>query len=457
LDRKSFQIALLGTSTALCIVGALVLKIGYLYPLLGAIFYLLYFKLDLSYLFFPLILFLEMFVYGVLGYGSNHVFGMRAGYSDIFLLLTAGILVLNRAISNEERENDIGLVFFFFGWILLFLISVFSHHEYLHSGLRMFQLAGAEPFLILLIGFLSIKTKQQLIKSTIFSALLFIPFGFWTLSNWGFFAGVAETTTEAAIQLAEATVDSTYFYRNKNISSAVFLTVAPVFTGFAIFDTRKFVKFILGAAAAVSTLVVFASQSRGAIVAMVAGYCIAAILSFKLRIRLLFGSIFIALVGTVVLFYSGLGSIILTRLFQEGAANRLELLQASLAMIIDNPITGIGLSENAFMNAIYFYSRSGANFAHPHNSYLMLAVFGGLPLFVWFIALIVALFKRPFRQKLTGQRQWLKWGLSAGSISFLIIILSDFHLFVSVSSMCFWSVSSMLIIHYRICEADSNV
>ena len=73
-------------------------------------------------------------------------------------------------------------------------------------------------------------------------------------------------------------------------------------------------------------------------------------------------------------------------------ATRLNLIHTSLAMIADNPVTGIGSGMYGDMVPYYKYPGFYDTFCHAHNDHLQIAVISGLPGFFAWIVLWISWF-----------------------------------------------------------------
>jgi O-antigen ligase len=425
--------------TIVALVGALVLDLAYLYPILGALVLGLFILLKLDHLFLALLLITEGFIFGALGYGANTLLGLRVGYSDL-LLAGLSVAALVRMVNVRGQLEGQRLRFsLFLVWGLLFLLSVVVHPEVFESGMSKFQLFCVNPFLIFLVGSNCLDRRERLEQGLIALAVVAIPLGLMILNTWVQAGFSSEETGLDAASLREATEEGTYLFRNKNISGAVFAALAPLFIGAAGALKSWLGRLASAGAAAVSMGVVFLSLSRGSLLSLLAGMFVLGLLGLRSRkVFFLLGTGFSAL-GLLILESLGLLEPLLLR-FQEGADfNRLDLLQASARMIADQPLIGIGQSEFSFLEALGTYSRSDVNLVHPHNSFLQMAVFGGLPLFFTFLLLIGSLLRRPGGH-FSVEPSWhrLQASVLAGVVAFLVNMLTDFIYFNSISCFIFW-------------------
>jgi O-antigen ligase len=443
--------------TILALVGALVLDLAYLYPILGAIALGLVLVLKLDHLFFAGLLLSEGFVFGLLGYGANDFFGLRIGYSDL-LLLSLGITVIVRLIYNRgELASYRTQLTLFIVWILLYTFSVLLHPELLESGLAKWQLFCIDPFLIFLVGIRALDCQERVEQAVLALTLAALPLGIMIASNWLSTGISTEESLLDADALREATAEGTYMFRNKNISGAIFAALAPLFVGVA-WTYRGWLPRLLGLAAlAVSLTVVALSLSRGSILALSVGFLLLGSLTARSRTAFILSSAVVGGLALLTLEAVGLLAPILERFEGGFDLNRAELFRASLGMIADYPLTGIGMSEFRFLDLVAYYSGSDVNLVHPHNSFLQMVVFGGLPLLAGFLVLLTSLLRNgPLAEPYTAARRFQVASL-ASVLVFLLNMLTDFVYFNSISCFVFWILLTIHVSHAHLLRGQAVV
>lgn len=147
------------------------------------------------------------------------------------------------------------------------------------------------------------------------------------------------------------------------------------------------------------SLALLATYSIGAIVSVAIGLIVFLALVQSARLRV---GLFAVIGGIVVLFWAAFPAEI-NALVQHGASgelvDRAAIWQSTIHMIEANPIAGIGLGQRSYLAqaGLYRISQLGGPVPTPHNSYLELAAFAGLPVLAVFLALLVGLVWRAVR------------------------------------------------------------
>lgn len=120
-------------------------------------------------------------------------------------------------------------------------------------------------------------------------------------------------------------------------------------------------------------------------------------------------------------------------------------------IIADHPLGGIGFGEHQFLRAMdgYGYAEEyGRLFDNPHNSYLQMTVYAGIPVLVVFILANLALLCRAaqiiFRDVENGNVPTV-FGMSIGITGFLVCIYPDMHLFAQSVAPIYWVFFGLLL------------
>ncbi len=129
-------------------------------------------------------------------------------------------------------------------------------------------------------------------------------------------------------------------------------------------------------------------------------------------------------------------------------AYRVSIWQASLTMIRDFWMSGIGAGSDAFSMIYPKYALAGANFAlHSHNLFLQIMVEAGICGIVTFVALIIAFVRRAFSRSVYKNRSSLKGAvtiaLAAGLLGFLFQGLTDNVWYNYKMVLIFWIVLAL--------------
>jgi O-antigen ligase len=120
--------------------------------------------------------------------------------------------------------------------------------------------------------------------------------------------------------------------------------------------------------------------------------------------------------------------------------------------IADNPLMGIGFGETQFVNVIrdvYGFERTygEGSLDNPHNSYLQMTVYAGVPALLAFLLANLLLLFRAVRSLFgdLADRQTLIFGLAVGILGFLIACYPDMHMFTQTLAPVYWVVFGLLL------------
>ena len=133
--------------------------------------------------------------------------------------------------------------------------------------------------------------------------------------------------------------------------------------------------------------------------------------------------------------------------------SRASVWQYTKGIIADHALFGIGLGEQQFLAAMArtdFRERYGrTSLDNPHNSYLQVAVYAGIPTVAIFVfANVVLLWKAlrvVMRPRLDSDARGAIFGLAVGVTSFLISIYPDMHLFTQNVGPLYWLYVGLLL------------
>lgn len=121
--------------------------------------------------------------------------------------------------------------------------------------------------------------------------------------------------------------------------------------------------------------------------------------------------------------------------------------------IADHPFAGIGFGEQQFVNVIRdeyrFEDEYGeASLDNPHNSYLQMTVYAGIPaLLVFVIANCVLLFRalRSILGRAAATQTHMVFGMMVGVAGFLTAIYPDMHMFTQTVAPVYWVFFGLLL------------
>jgi O-antigen ligase len=221
-----------------------------------------------------------------------------------------------------------------------------------------------------------------------------------------------------------------YAYSNPNDLATLCLIALGVALGLLFArPSRILVRLGGGISAILLLVVILLTQSRGAVIGLVAGMGPAFIWSgLKRPGRLLLSAGVLALVVGLAIpavvweRLSGIGMLTSTSTIAQAdpegsAAERFEIQKVALQIVVDNPVFGVGLGAYPLANARYAPELGRKD---AHNTYLNLAAELGLPGLVLWCALVLSVLRYAYRSRrlaapgeLATQQAWIERALWA--------------------------------------------
>jgi O-antigen ligase len=430
-------------------VGIFIVILGFNLLGMGTIYFLLLFAslavipvlfTRLSVYLFAILLFLDAIMLGVFSYGGYQLLGLRATFFDLFILVSSLILL----IRLREKASFRFLVPFLI-FLLFFLLSVIHQPQILESGIRYFQLFALENFLILLLALLIIDTKRNariVLGGVVVMMSLVALYFFYRYWQHGqiVISGAAGESESLVLAFPEGSD-----FSNRNSMAAMVLPVVIMLTVFAFELKSRPVRLVSAVIASLVFILVISSASRGAAVAAFGGIGFYLIMRFREGRLSLLPAIFIGLVVAALLMQTGIGKRMYDRVFSEEDNqivlledyNRRSLITTSASLIQQHPLLGIGFDEQTFIKENELFNSSSVVWAHPHNSYLYLWVFGGS---LSFIALLWVGFylAAPIWRALRTRRDPLLMALAAALFGLLLDFGTDRTFFIGPISHLFF-------------------
>ncbi len=120
--------------------------------------------------------------------------------------------------------------------------------------------------------------------------------------------------------------------------------------------------------------------------------------------------------------------------------------------ISDNPLLGIGFGEQQFLRVMGDYGFTEAygeeSLDNPHNSYLQMTVYAGLPALFAFVLANIVLLARAWRsiwRGTAGNRTHITFGFAVGIAGFLAVIYPDMHMFTQTVAPVYWMFFALLV------------
>lgn len=244
-----------------------------------------------------------------------------------------------------------------------------------------------------------------------------------------------------------------YIYSNPNdLATLCLLSLGVALTIFFAKPTRRLVQLGAGVTAVLLVVVMFLTQSRGAVIGLIVGMGWGVIrLGLKRPVSLLFfgGVLALAVVLTVPdrvwERLAGIEKLSSTSTIAEAdpegsAGERYEILQTAWRIFVDHPVFGVGFGVYPRANDKYAPALGPRD---THNTYMNLAAEVGLPgLLLWCALVLSVLWYAYRRRKLAQQRQlatspqaWLErafWGYLAAAVAGTYVTLSFPYMMLAI-------------------------
>ena len=125
--------------------------------------------------------------------------------------------------------------------------------------------------------------------------------------------------------------------------------------------------------------------------------------------------------------------------------SRQTIWRDTLTIIADHPLAGIGFGEDQFVKITRSYGVNALD--NPHNSYLQMTVYAGVPCLVAFLFANGALLTRAVRYAARGLSAATPtvFGLATGIAGFLASAYPDMHLFTQTVAPVYWVCFALLL------------
>jgi putative inorganic carbon (HCO3(-)) transporter len=135
----------------------------------------------------------------------------------------------------------------------------------------------------------------------------------------------------------------------------------------------------------------------------------------------------------------------------SGKRSRLSVWTYALRIISDNPFLGIGLGEQQFLKRMFQYGFATEfqqrPLDNPHNSFLQIAVYAGIPALIIFVAINVSLLKRGIsivKNNINQDMSYYLMGVISGLIGFLACSFTGGFIFYTSVSPVYWLFLGLL-------------
>lgn len=296
----------------------------------------------------------------------------------------------------------------------------------------------------------TIRTKKvwlALVKTFLASALIVAVYG--VIQN---FTGVSSTESWIDEEMfTDIKVRVYSFFNNPNVLGEFLVLTIPVMVALIWNKVREEHKTIFGISLLVMAACMIFTWSRGAWLGMLVAVAIFLAISDK---RWIFAGILALVLVPVGLYFSG-NTAIVERVLSIGntadtsTAYRVSIWRASIKLLKDFWLPGIGVGSDAYKAVYPVYALTGADFAlHSHNLYLQFWVEAGIIGIVSLITLITGFIKNTFSVNVVNNIKKcdvakLTVALCSGIIGFMVQGLTDYVWYNYKILMIFWIIIAL--------------
>ena len=426
---------------------------------IGALFMLTVIFSPLRVFTIPLAFFLDHIVISM-GYGTNTIVGLRAGYFDIFLVLCCSYYFVENMVQTHRLRVKLPNLWLWAFWILLGVVNIALFHNHLSQSMSSFQYLFIEPPLIVFAAVYTVRSRRDLLLAVFGTGLVLFGANLFYIRQFYQTTGSLMPGSISALIDVKHEVSGTMF-GNKNVFGAVNLVLALVVFFVGRVAEKRYIRWTYYTFALSGLLIVLMMLSRGVILSMTLAFVLVTLIDGGKIVEKAI-TLFIAFLGVFSLMVAtGVFELFQSR-FAEGDIARLELLHQALVLIARFPVFGVGLHEFYFQDAMQDLDLITTHFifAHPHNSYLQAAVFVGVPGLFVLVTILFRTYTRVFRERLSDDGRYIRTAFLMAMTAFLIDSGSDFLLFNVFSAHAFWFVAGMATawVYWRTSEApDADV
>ncbi len=363
-------------------------------------------------------------------------------------VLCAVIFVLH-AIKNSEfkfAKSPMNAVVAFF--IIALLWGCINSFDVMSSVRQVMVHVSFIIFYFVVIN--TIRTKRAwlaLVKVFLASALLVAIYG--VIQN---FTGVSSTESWIDEEMfTDIKVRVYSFFNNPNVLGEFLVLTIPVMVALVWNKVREEHRTLFGISLIIMAACMIFTWSRGAWLGMLIAVAIFLAISDK---RWVFVGILAVILVPVALYLSG-NSAIVERVLSIGntadtsTAYRVSIWRASIKLLGDFWLPGIGVGSDAYKAVYPVYALTGADFAlHSHNLYLQFWVETGVIGIVSLLSLALAFLKNTFSASIVKNIKRcdvakLTVALGAGFVGFMVQGLTDYVWYNYKILMIFWIIIAL--------------
>lgn len=353
-------------------------------------------------------------------------------------------VILNKSFTFSKNPQNAFCVFFaialLWGVVNSFALTASLMQAAVHISFILFYFVIVN----------TIRKKEQwsaLIKVFLTSAFIVSVYGI--IQN---FFGVNSTESWVDEEMFKDISVRVYsFFDNPNVLGEFLVMTIPVCLALMWGKARETHKTLFGFILIAMAACMIFTWSRGAWLGV---FLAAALFLVIMDRRWVFAGVLLILVLPLLMVLSG-NTAILERLLSIGntadtsTAYRVSIWEASINLIRDFWISGIGIGSDAYTVIYPVYALSGASFAlHSHNLYLQVWVEMGLIGIVSLLALILAYVKQVFSKSVLSLKKEdnsakIIIALGAGFLGYLFQGLTDYVWYNYKILMIFWIIIAL--------------
>ncbi len=308
-----------------------------------------------------------------------------------------------------------------------------------------------------------IRTKKQwlaLVKTFVFTAFVVALYG--VIQN---FFGASSTESWIDEEMFEDIKLRVYsFFNNPNVLGEFLVLTIPISVALLWNRVKDTHRVLFGVILIFMLACMIFTWSRGAWLGMLIAIALFLVISDR---RWMFAGILAVLLIPVTLYATG-NSAIIERFISIGNTNdtstayRVSIWQASINMIKDFWIGGIGIGSDAYTTIYPSYALPGARFAlHSHNLYLQYLVETGIFGIISLLAVLLGFLKTTFKTTVlkrikSSDIAKITVALGTGFVGFMFQGLTDYVWYNYKILMIFWIVLALGVTGAKILNEDKE-
>lgn len=378
-------------------------------------------------------------------------------YSEVCALF----LLVGRAPAPPRQRPYAAVRAFVTLYFVLLLFSAFRSEPILSgiSGFRMVMIPQIIAFLIAMRGLRSVDDFRRFFLCLTTLSLVVGLFVFWDLffDRWLI---KSDALFKPEYWVTRRSGRFGGFFLNPNFLGAFTVLTFPAAFMWTINEKGAWAK-MFGAVGLLSlAFCLVETQSRGPMLAF--GITILLLLLGpagqmsrfrRLSVFVVFAAVFILLMPGFFEHASQRFETVDEEMSTESARTRETIWTYTKRAIADHPLMGIGFGEQQFVKVIMtdydFEEQYGeASLDNPHNSYLQMTVYAGVPALLAFLFINAALLFQSGRCIARGRpagQSHIAFGLAVGVAGFLAVIYPDMHMFTQTVASVYWVFVGLLL------------